>query len=283
MLCNISMKKLILLISVFLIISCTGNNKNTLEEKNNPKNVGELSNETNTSADPPKTEQKNQIKASPKLMALLEDGLIIADSTEKCSSQKWASDPRTKLVFNYPQGNKLILEEWEYSFNGDDLKLLDFHIYNCLTNEILLEARYTTADYEIIDVKPSLKIQINADIPTFNEDYSRQPFLIKTFNEIDSAIATEVDKIFKIPNLTKEEIAKISNEYYSRPTLAKDKELGHVDFATDELLIQLFKGAINGNEKADSLFFNISHKYALDGATAELYGDMKYLLNEAKK
>ncbi len=69
-----------------------------------------------------------------------------------------------------------------------DVNLLDFIIFNCLTNEILLEANYTIASYKLIDVKPSLSIEIRADLPNQHGNLTRQPFLIKRFIEKDSAI-----------------------------------------------------------------------------------------------
>ena len=272
------MKRLIFLITAIFLFSCTGSNSNNSEDSNEQLDTSQLAEPTS------KSEPETQVKTKTELDLLFEDGLMIANSSEQCASRRWVAEPRTKLVFEYPQGNKLILEEWERSFdrNDDELRLLDFHIFNCQTREVLLEVQYTTADYKIVDVKPNLKIQINADIPTLNEGYSRQPFIIKTFREVDSTIITDVEKIFDVPNLSSEEITKIETDYNSRPTLEEDKELQLGDFASDELLINLFRGAINGNQTANGLFENIEKKYALDGAIGELHGDLNYLLNEAE-
>lgn len=273
------MKLLLILLTTVILFSCSSNDHKKSE---GPKEQAE--NFQTTKQEPkPEPEQKTIYKTP--LDLLIEDGLQIADSDEQCASRKWATEPSIKLVFDYPQGNKLILEEWEYSFdkNDDDLRLLDFHIFNCQTSKILLEAQYTTASYKVVDVKPSLSIQINADIPTLNDGYSRKPFLIKTFREVDSAIVIETERIFNIPDLTNEQFENIEHTYHLRPDIEADKELELSDFATDELLIDLFRGAINGNEFALELFENIHAKYVLDGAVSELYGDMNYLINEAKK
>jgi hypothetical protein len=271
------MKSFIFISAIIILNACTtdnSNNSNSSSEEIDEKQIAEATQ---------KGKPQLEVKTKTELDLLFEDGLIVADSSEQCASKKWAVEPRIKLLFNYPNGNKLILEEWEYSLNRNDeeLRLLDFHIFNCHTGEILLEAQYTVADYKIVDVKPSLKIQINADIPILDEGYSRQPFVIKTFKEVDSTIITEVERVFNIPDLSNQEIIKIESDYNSRPILGEEKKLEVGDFASGELILSLFRGAINRNDKALDLFYNIEKKYALDGGVAELYGDLYYLLNEA--
>jgi len=270
------MNKYIYILTFLAFTSCARNKTDKIEETNKEIN-------TSVAEVPVIAEKVRKAIAKTDLELLLEDGLIIADTTESCSSHQWDGNPSAKLVFNYPEGSKIILEEWESSIENNELRLLDFLIFDCNTRNILLKAQYTTADYKIIDVKPELKVQINADLPSLEEGSTRRPFIIKTYKEVNSTINTETEEIFSIPNLTNEELTEIQTEFESRPNLPEDKKLEHADFATGKLLTQLFKGAINGNEESDSLFSIINNKYALDGSISEYYSDLKYLLNEAKK
>jgi hypothetical protein len=273
------MKRIVYLLFMVVLSSCSSNRTEQSELSEDETENAQTTEQISTPEPEPTVITKTPLEL------LFEDGLQLADSAEQCASRKFAAEPRIKLVFDYLNGNKLILEEWEYSFDqsNEDLKLLDFHVFNCQTKEILLEAQYTTASYKILDVKPNLSIQINADVPTLNEGYSRQPFVIKTFKEVDTVMMVETEKIFDIPNLSSAAFSEIESTYHSRPTLEEDKDLESGDFASEKLLLELFQGAINGNESALELFENIEMKYVLDGAVSELYSDLNYLIREANK
>ena len=205
------------------------------------------------------------------LQTLLEDGLAIADASETCQSGQWEGIPQTKLVFNYPEGSKLILEEWEYSIEEQELRLLDFLIYNCNTGQILHQSQYTIASYEIIDVKPSLRIQINADLPSTEGELKRRPFIIKTWKEIDSTIVVENERLFNIENLSDQELKELIKKIESNNFNTQE---------TDKIIIDLFRASVNNQGSAKDLFFKINDYILIDGVYSELYGDLKYLLTE---
>lgn len=254
----------------FFFIACTVNNKENLANDSEDLKEDEIEHEIQSAAND---------KVLTKLDSLLADGLIIADSTEFCATNKFAVAPRTKLVINYPQGSKLIISEWENDIS-DKLSLLDFIVYNCLSNEILLESNYTMASYELIAIKPSLTIQIQADLPTPDGGLSRQPFLIKKFAELDSIIVVQNEVLF---NPTKVDFANLDSAkqaFASRPILPEDHDHTISDFATEEFIILLFHGALNNDTTARQQFVNLNDKFVTDGATGELYSALLRLLND---
>ena len=212
--------------------------------------------------------------------SLLEDGLVIANSIESCKSYRFKSEPRTKFIVNLPQGNKLIIPEWEYGIKDNEIELMDFIVFDCQTNEILMESYYTIASYEIIDVNPSLKIKINAGLPDVNGILKPQDFIIKEFYEDQAIIKTRSIILFEVDNISETRLDSIDADFQKRPIMEANSEYDLDDFADEKVMVDLFKGAINRNQKCIELFESISDKYVLDGAVSELYGELYSLLEE---
>lgn len=247
------MKILLLIFSIFLL-SCS--NPNTEQEANK--------------------QEDHYSSSSPKkkihLDTLVEHGFVVADSSEDCDSKKWNGEPQAKIVFNYPEGNKLILEEWQYPVSDGELRLFDFLVYDCTNQIILLQSNYTIASYQLIDTEPELRIQINAELPNKNNEYEMKPFLIKSFKEDDSSIVVNTDKIFDVPPITEEEYEQIIEKLNSDSVRTNN---------IDVIMSKLFRSSLNGNLSADSIFSNLNNYYQFDGSYGEFYSELKYLLEEA--
>lgn len=264
--------KLLFLTVVLFTISCNSGNQKHGDQSN--LDISSVSHE-GTDRNISELEE-----ATSGLDSLIAEGLVLADSTEECKSSHFPIEPRTKLVFDYPQGNKLILSEWQYDMRHVGLKLGDFIVYDCLTEDVLMESHYTIANYSVLEVTPSLSIQINADLPDENDRLRNQPFLIKTFVETDGSIRTINEVLFDVPSIDDSVLDSIETVYNSRPTLIIDDQSKADDFATDDLILDLFRGSINDNPRAKLIFLNLHDKYTTDGSLGELYNDLKSLLLE---
>ena len=264
---------------LFAITSCNNKKPESINSTNlNESNIVESTELSETESNVEQIQPK--IDNETKLYSLLEDGLEIADSSESCRSQRFEAEPRTKFVINFPGGNKLIIPEWEYGIKDNDIELMDFIVYNCKTNETLMESHYTIASYEIIDALPALKIKINAGLPDDKGVLKSQDFIIKEFYEEEGLLKTRTTKLFRVDKIPATRIDSIETEFQKRPILEPDSNYDVKDFANERVMLDLFKGAINGNQKCVELFESISDKYVLDGAISELYGELYSLLEE---
>lgn len=269
----------IYIITILILTSCYPK-KNNITQGTDPIKTNEIESPDVPFVDPINEQVKEEKNIKTKLDFLLKEGLVIADTSEQCRSRRYKVEPRTKLVVHLPQGNKLIISEWEYGIKENELKLLDFIVYDCQSNKILLESHFTIASYEIVDVNPTLKIKITADLPDDSGRLQSQEFLIKEFYEEQSKLKIRSTKLFKVGTIPEVMIDSIETEFSKRPIMEPDSDYDLEDFADEMVIIDLFKCAINGDQRCIELFKSVNDKYVIDGSLAELYYDFNSLLEE---
>jgi len=207
------------------------------------------------------------------LTELLSKGLIIADSIENCNNYKFEFEPRLKLEFNFDNNQKLILAEIGEGIIDNELELLDFSIYDCKKDSILLESLYTIADYKIVEIKPELVFEISAWVPNPNHN-NKTLFSRKIFKEFNGSIITENKILYKPIPLTQERKDEISN-------LIQENKEDYID-QFEKIISDLFIASINGDEKLKKIFFELKNNKHIDGGVAELYYDYLWLLRQVE-
>ena len=225
------MKYVLYLLMALLVISCKTENKEKTERKDKIKKTDTL-----------KIKKADTLKSKPTkpkkshLSKLLDKGLVIADSTESCSSNRFETEPKTKLVFEFPRNQKLILSEWTDGVTGNNLGLLEFLIYDCVKDTILLESLYTIADYRIKEIQPNLVIDIHANVPSKSQN-DRILFGRKVFKERNGDIIVENKVLYEPTSLTNSRKKALINMF--------NQDLSLIDLENN--LADLFIGTINGD------------------------------------
>lgn len=200
------------------------------------------------------------------LSELLEKGLIVGDSTEKCDDVKFEFKPKLILVFNFKNNQKLILSEIEYGIKNDELQLFDFSIFDCKKDSILFQSNYTISNYKIVEISPEMILEISS-----NNIDSVETVLGKIiFYENEGEIRKRNEILYKpipITEKTKDSIISIFN---NNPKLS----------VLEELLPYLFDACIINDKELKNIFFQIPKTNLLDGGIGEQYSEYKRLLKE---
>ena len=197
---------------------------------------------------------------------LLENGLVIADSTEKCGENILEFTPKLNLVVNFENNQKIIISEIEYGIENNELNLFDFSIIDCDKDSILFQSNYTISNYKLVDVKPETILEISS-----NNIDSVETILGKIiFFEDNGNIKMRSEISYNPKPLTQNLKDSIINILSNNPKVNQ----------LEELFPYLFDASINNDSEMKNIFFSIPDNYILDGGLAEEYYEYKRVLKE---
>jgi len=207
-----------------------------------------------------------------------DDGSEIINLLKKDTSCNCSDHYTTQRMISY--GDRF-LQFCSLDFIPSDSSTREFQLLDD-RDEILLYGDYTY-EFKIRSFKRPFRLVQKYEIPNSLNDDTMVPIFEYRIMLKDSDFIVRKKYIYHPPEVARSRVDSALSVYHNRVKVEKNTNSKDAPLLGEEVLMALFLGAVNGDMDGLHAFEDLSSRYMIFGHVAEVYGQLKTILEGYKK